>query len=121
MGLVTAPVLTELFVFGQVFRLGLGQHGRHLFLELFEARTDAVIGHGLMPTRRRPQLGAVEGDAAEFDQSGLGAQGQHLDEQGIEGTKVAPPKAREGAVIGCRVRTQPAEGHVGVATPFHFP
>ena len=74
-----------------------------------------------MPTRRRPQLGAVEGHAAEFDQTRLGAQGQHLDEQGVDGKEVAAPKAREGAVVGCCVRTQPAKGHVGVATPFHLP
>ena len=119
--LVTPFVLAERFVFGRVGGLGLGQHGRHLGLELFDTRSHPVIAHGLVFTRRRPQLGAVEGDAAEFDQSRLGAQGQHLDEQGVDGREVPAPKAREGAVVGSGVRTQPAEGHVDVATPFHLP
>ena len=74
-----------------------------------------------MLRRRRPQLGAVESDAAEAHQPGFGAQGQHLDEEGVDGVEVAAPKARDRAVVRSRVRTEPAEGHVDMATPFHLP
>jgi len=118
---VTPFVGSELFVFGRVGGLGLGQHGRHLGLELFDTRSHPVIAHGLVLTRRRPQLGAVEGDAPEAHQSRFCAQGEHLDEEDIDGAEVATPKARDGAVVRSHVRTEPAERHVDVTATFHLP
>ena len=79
------------------------------------------MAHGLVSRRRGPQLGAVEGHPAEPDQSGLCAQGEHLDEQGVDGDQVTAPEARDGAVVGGGVAPQPAEGHVDVAPPLHLP
>jgi hypothetical protein len=64
--LVAPPVLAEGLVLFPVDRLGLSENLAHLGIELFDLLVHVVIAHGLVPARRGPQLGAVEGDPSEL-------------------------------------------------------
>jgi hypothetical protein len=64
------------------------------------------------------QLGPVEGDGADSDHAGGGAQPQGLDEESGEGLLVAGAEARDGHVVGELVGGQHAEGDVLVQAAF---
>ena len=64
--LVAPAVRTEGLVLFPVDRLGLSEDLAHLGIELFDLLFHVVIAHGLVPARRGPQLGAVEGDPSEL-------------------------------------------------------
>src|SRR5664280_2879967 len=90
-------------------------------LQVLDLRSHAVIAHGLVSTRRRPELRPVEGYPSEGDQPGLGAEGQHLDEQVVERQQVTPPEPGDRPVVRRDVGAQPPEGHVHLAAPLHLP
>ena len=79
-----------------------------------------VVAHRLVPGGIGVELGAVEGHAPEADEPGPGAQLKHLDEQVLEGGKMAAAEAADRAVVGRLVGRRPPERHVDQAAPLEL-
>ena len=68
-----------------------------------------------MPRGIGLDLGPVQSDPADFDQSGRGTQAEHLDEEPFEGLEVNLAEVTDGAEIGNVLGHEDAAGHIGEA------
>jgi hypothetical protein len=108
--LVAAPVAVAL-VLGPVDRTGLGQN----------LAGDLVVGEILMLRSVRVQLRAIHRQHRHPDQTGVGAERQHIAEQTSQGSLVALAKARDRAVIGPLVGGDHPHRHIVEASAFDHP
>ena len=95
---------------GDVAGLGLGEQVRRL-----GDRREALLA------RVGADLGAVDRDRAEADETRTLAEAQHLREQADKRVGVSAPKSRDGDVVGRQTRGDDPEGDVLAAAPLDHP
>ncbi len=80
-----------------------------------------VVAHGLVPRGVGLDLGAVEGNGADLDQSGQCTELEDLNEEGFETSQVNLAKVADGAEVGDVLADNDAAGDIDVTSPHDLP